>query len=129
VVDELEGMPDGTLGFRISGKISREEYFQLLEPIREQLERGEKVSFLVETAPDFHGLDGGALWEDLKTGGSVGLKYRSSWERLAVVTDKDWIRHGIAACAWVIPGEIRVFEPGELEDAKAWTGGAPTPSS
>ena len=117
-------MPAGTLGFRISGKLTRQEYFQLLDPIREQLERGERVSFLVATAADFQGLDLGALWEDVKVAGTVGLRYRSSWERLAVVTDKDWMRHGIAAFGWVIPGEIRVFDPDELEQAKAWTGGA-----
>ena len=123
MVEQLE-MPAGTLGFRISGKLTREEYFQLLDPIREQLERGERVSFLVATAPDFQGLDLGALWEDVKVAGTVGLRYRSSWERLAVVTDKDWMRHGIAAFGWVIPGEIRAFDPDELEQAKAWTGGA-----
>jgi len=125
MVEPIPDMPEGTLGFRLSGRIDREEYFRILDPIKEQLERGERVSFLVEALDDFHGLDLGALWEDLKVAGSVGLKYRSSWERLAVVTDKDWMRHGIAAFAWVIPGEIRVFEPGELERAKAWTGGAP----
>lgn len=119
MVERLD-MPAGTFGFRISGRLTRDEYFQLLDPIREQLERGERVSFLVQTGPDFQGLDLGALWEDLKVAGSVGLKYRSSWERLAVVTDKDWIRHGIAAFAWVIPGEIRVFDPDQLDQAKAW---------
>ena len=59
----------------------------------------------------------------MKVADSVGLKYRSSWKRLAVVTDKDWMRHGIAAFGWLIPGEIRVFAPDELEAAKAWTGG------
>ena len=122
MVEPIEGMAPGTFGFRLSGRITRDEYFQILEPIKEQLERGEKVSFLVDAGKDFHGLDLGALWEDVKVAGSVGLKYRSSWERLAVVTDKDWMRHGIAAFGWVIPGEIRVFEPGELEAAKAWTG-------
>jgi hypothetical protein len=124
VVERLDGMPAGTLGFRLSGRITRDEYFQILDPIKEKLERGEKVSFLIETTPDFHGLDLGALWEDVKVAGSVGLKYRSSWQRLALVTDKEWMRHGIAAFGWLIPGEIRVLEPGELEAAKAWTGGA-----
>ena len=123
MVERLEGMAAGTLGFRLSGRITRDEYFEILDPIREQLEGGEQVSFLVETAPDFQGLDLGALWEDVKAAGSIGLRYRSSWARLGVVTDKDWIRHGIAAFGWLIPGEIRVFEPGELDDAKAWTGG------
>jgi SpoIIAA-like len=124
MVERVQGMAAGTLGFRLSGRITRDEYFEILNPIREQLERGEKVSFLVETAADFHGLDVGALWEDVKVAGTVGLKYRSSWERLAVVTEKDWMRHGIAAFGWLIPGEIRVFEPGALESAKAWTAGA-----
>ncbi len=123
MVEPIEGMPPGTLGFRLSGKISRDEYFQILDPVLEKLERGEQVSFLVEAADDFQGLDAGALWEDMKAAGAVGLKHRSSWERLAVVTDKDWIRHGIAAFSWVIPGEIRVFEPGQLAEAKVWIGG------
>ena len=117
-------MPAGTLGFRISGKLTRDEYFRILTPVQERLERGDRLSFLVATAPDFHGLDAGALWEDVKAAGSVGLKYRSSWERMAVVTDKDWMRHAVAAFGWVTPGEVRVFEPDELEAAKAWTGGA-----
>jgi hypothetical protein len=123
MVEQLE-MPSDTLGFRLSGKVTRDEYFQILDPVREKLERGEKVSFLVETAAGFHGLDMGALWEDVKVAGSVGMKYRTSWERLAVVTDKDWMRNAIAALGWGIPGEIRVFEPDELERGKAWTGGA-----
>lgn len=125
MVEQLGGMPEGTLGFRLSGKVNLDEYLQILDPIQEKLERGEQVSFLTETAPDFEGLDMGAMWEDLKVAGTMGLKYRSSWERIAVVTDKDWIRRGVSAFEWVIPGEIRVFEPGELETAKAWTGGSP----
>jgi hypothetical protein len=124
VVEPIADMPAGTLGFRVSGRISREEYFQMLDPVHELLEQGEKVSFLVQTDADFRGLDLAALWEDTKAAGSVGLKYRTSWDRLAVVTDKDWLRHAVAAFGWVSPGELRVFEPAQLEDAKAWTGGA-----
>jgi SpoIIAA-like len=124
VVEIIGNMPVGALGFRISGRLTREEYFRILDPVRELLERGDKVSFLIVTEPDFHGLDLGALWEDLKAAGSVGLKHRASWDRLAIVTDKDWMRHAISAFGWLSPGELRVFEPDELEQAKAWTGGA-----
>jgi hypothetical protein len=122
-VERIEGMPGDALGFRLSGKLDRDTYFRILDPVRERLDRGEKVSFLIETAPDFDGFDLAALWEDVKMAGTVGLKHRSSWERLAVVTDKDWMRNAVAAVGWLVPGEIRVFEPGELEQAKAWTGG------
>jgi hypothetical protein len=124
VVEIIGNMPVGALGFRISGRLTREEYFRILDPVRELLQRGDKVSFLIVTEPDFHGIDVGALWEDLKAAGSVGLKHRASWDRLAIVTDKDWMRHAISAFGWLSPGELRVFEPDELEQAKAWTGGA-----
>jgi len=32
-----------TLGFRLSGEITRDEGIQILNPVREELERGEKV--------------------------------------------------------------------------------------
>ncbi|HEY7197422.1 MAG TPA: hypothetical protein VH306_09555 [Gaiellaceae bacterium] len=61
MVETIPDMPTGTLGFRLSDRISRDEYFQMLDPVRELLARGEKVSFLVATEPDFHGLDLAAL--------------------------------------------------------------------
>ena len=38
-------MPVGTLGFgsRISGRLTREEYIRILDPIRALLERGDQV--------------------------------------------------------------------------------------
>ena len=39
---------------------------------------------------------------------------------MALVTDKDWICHGVSAFGWLSPGELRVFEPGEREAAIAW---------
>ena len=69
---------------------------------------------------DFQGVDLRALWEDLKAAGSVGLKHRSSWQRMALVTDKDWIRHGASAFGWLAPGELRLFEPSEGDEARAW---------
>ena len=124
MVEPITDMPAGTLGFRLSGRVTKDEYFRIVEPIRERLEAGEKVSFLVETDAGFDGLDLGALWEDAKAGGSMGLKYRSSWERMAVVTDREWLRHAVAAFGWLSPGELRLFEPLRLDEAKAWVAGA-----
>jgi hypothetical protein len=120
MVERIDDMPPGTMGFLISGTVGRDEYHQLLAPVQEALGRGERVRYLVATAPDFHGLDLGALWEDVKAAGTVGLRHNSAWERFAVVTDKDWMRNAIAAFGWVSPGELRVFEPDQLDAAKAW---------
>ena len=94
-----------------------------MTPIHAALDRGEKLNIYSELAGDFDGLDLGALWEDVKAAGSVGLKHRSSWQRMALVTDKDWIRHGASALGWLSPGELRVFEPPERDSAVAWVAG------
>jgi hypothetical protein len=89
----------------------------MMEPIYAALERGEKLNIYFELGDDFHGLDSGALWQDVKAAGSVGLKHRSSWQRMALVTDKDWVRHGASAFGSLAPGELRLFESSERDEA------------
>jgi len=120
MVEQLTDLPPGTLGFRASGRIGSDEYRRMMEPIYATLERGEALNIYFELAEDFHGLDLGALWQDLKAAGSVGLKHRKSWERMALVTDKEWVRHGASAFGWLAPGELRLFEPSERDAALAW---------
>lgn len=79
------------MGFRASGKVTSDEYREMMEPIYAALERGEKLNIYFELADIFAGLDPGALWRDVKAAGSVGLMHRSSWQRMALVTDKDWV--------------------------------------
>ncbi len=120
VVERVSDLPAGVLGFRASGKISRDEYVGMMEPIYATLERAEKLSIYFELAGDFDGLALGALWEDMKAAGSVGLKHRSAWQRMALVTDKDWIRHAAAAFGPLAPGELRLFDPDDTAQARAW---------
>jgi hypothetical protein len=43
--------------------------------------------------------------------------------RSAIVTDIEWMARATRLFAWMIPGAARVFEPSELEAAKAWVAG------
>jgi SpoIIAA-like len=46
-------------------------------------------------------------------------EYRQIWSPF---TDKDWVRHGASAFGWLAPGELRLFELSEREEARAWLG-------
>jgi hypothetical protein len=124
MVERIADMPGGAVGFRAGGKITRDEYHEFLAPVRDVVERGDTINFLFATEPDFSGLDMAALWEDVKAAGTIGLKHRGQWGRFAVVTDKDWLRHAVSAFGWLSPGELRIYEPDELDQAKLWVGGA-----
>jgi hypothetical protein len=65
-------------------------------------------------------MDAGAVLEDVKSGLKLGLGHMKAWKRTAIVTDVDWIRKAIKAFGFMTPGEVQVFEPGELGAAKVW---------
>jgi len=120
VIERLEDLPNDVIGFRASGTIGSDEYRAMIAPIYAALDEDKKLNIYFELAGDFHGLDLGALWQDLKAAGSIGLMDRSSWRRMALVTDKDWVRHGAAVAGWLAPGELRLFDPEDTGLAKAW---------
>jgi hypothetical protein len=47
-------------------------------------------------------------------------KDRSAWKRFAVVTGVDWIAKSMRLFAWMVPGEVKVFDMSELDKAKEW---------
>jgi hypothetical protein len=97
----------------------------MMKPIYAAVERGEKLDIYFELANDFDGLDLGALWEDMKAAGSVGLKHRSSRQKMALLSDKNWIRHGAAVFGPLAPGELRVFDLHQADEGRAWIADRP----
>jgi len=116
-------MPDGTIGFRAWGTLTKADYTDaLLPPLLELLGRDQKVRLLFQLGPDFDELEPGAIWEDAKFGVRLAIPHLSAWERTAVVSDVPWIHRAIATFGWMQPGELRVFPLDEAEEAKAWLG-------
>jgi SpoIIAA-like len=122
VITPIEGMPAGTIGLRASGKLTREDYRDVLEPaLRRGIESGELRMLFVLT--DFDGLEPGAWIEDVKTGLRAWLLEHSAWRRFALVTDVEWVIKAVHTFAWVAPGEVMTCEPGRREQAKSWVAG------
>jgi hypothetical protein len=124
MVERLSDMPPGTLGFRASGEIERDDYDELLGPaLREAVESGDglRTLYVIE---DLDEIEPGALWADSKLGFDLGVRHHDAWVRSAIVTDIAWMARASKLFAWMIPGEARVFPLAELEQAKAWVAGA-----
>jgi hypothetical protein len=68
---------------------------------------------------EFEGYDAGALMADA----GVGMSHLGSFERVAIVTDTEWLRGAVHLFAGFIPGEVRLFGTSESEAARAWIGG------
>jgi hypothetical protein len=119
MVEPIQDMPRGVVGFRASGKLTAADYRDVLEPkLREAVEAGETRVLCVPS--DFEGLEPGAWIEDVKTGLEVLVRHHSARKRYALVTDVDWIAKATRMFAWMIPGEVQIFDLDHLEDATAW---------
>lgn len=118
MIKELSGLPEGVLGFEVSGKIRAEDYRDVVIPaITRAGSSGDVRALLV--IPEFSGMSGGALWLDLK----VGLEHLRSVKRVALVTDIDWMTHATHLFGWMTPGQVHTFPMDHLEEAKTWVSG------
>jgi len=120
MVETIEEMPAGTLGFRSAGNLTGDDYREvLIPPLKETIERGDKVRMLFVIEEDF-GESPSGLLEDLKTGASLGAGHLSSWERTALATDQDWVRKAVKMFGWIAPGEMKLFPLSDQQAAKDW---------
>jgi hypothetical protein len=124
MVERLPDMPPGTLGFRATGPITREDYADVLVPeLQKALDAGGRLRTLY-VIEDLDEIEPSALWADSKLGFDLAVRHHDAWERSAIVTDIEWMARGTRMFAWMIPGEVRVSPLAELEQAKAWVAGA-----
>jgi SpoIIAA-like len=124
MIEALPELPDGVIGFRFSGHVQKDEYRRvLLPPLQTHLDNGEKIRLAIVIDNDFDRFDAGAMWEDLKFGFGSGVRHPSLWERMALVSDADWVRHSIALFGWLVPGDVRVFPLDQQDAATAWLAG------
>ena len=123
MIEVIIDLPDRVLGLKARGEVTADDYRSTVVPaIEEKLTRFGKVRLLYVLGKDFEGYSGRAAWEDAK----VGMKHLTSFERIAVVTDVDWVERTVKAFGFAFPGEVRVFDDDDLEEARHWISEPPS---
>jgi hypothetical protein len=117
MIELLTDVPEGVVGIRAVGHVEAADYSDVVEPaVRAALERSDKVRLLYVLGEEFEGYSAAASWEDAK----LGIGHWSAWERIAIVTDRGWLRDAVKAFGWMFPGEVKVFAAGDQPAAAAW---------
>ena len=113
----MTDMPPGTLGFEAVGEVEDDDWEEAVEPVlRDEIAAGRDVRLLYLIGPQSRGVEGDAMRAD--TG--FRARHATSFERVAVVSDEDWMRPALRALSALLPGKARGFHVRELDDAKAW---------
>ena len=115
MINTLNDLPPGVIGLRASGEVTADDYRDVMVPVLEDaLARGGvRLLYVLDEHTTFRP---GALFADTK----FSLGHLRGWERLAVVSDADWLENSIKAFGWMMPGEIQVFDDDEIAEAVSW---------
>ncbi len=115
MIKELSDLPPGVIGFEVTGTVHAEDFRDVVLPTFERAAKAGKFR-AVMVIPEFKGMSGGALWQDLK----LGIPHLRDWKRIAVVTDVDWITHLTQMFGWMTPGEVKTFPLSTRAEAIEW---------
>ena len=114
----MTDMPAGTIGFEAIGEVEDDDWERAVEPVlRHEIADGRKVRLLYLLGPEAREVEGDAMKAD--TG--FRARHATSFERVAVVSDEDWMRPALRAT--VVPASRerrRVSTCRELAAAKTW---------
>jgi len=121
VIEVLTNFPDNITAWAFHGHVTKADYDQVLIPaFEDKLNRYKKVRIYCEVAPDFVGVDPGAVWEDTK----FGFSHLFDWERAVLVTDLEWMKNAVkffgGLFGFLLHGEWRVFASAEANKAREW---------
>lgn len=117
MITEITGMPGRVLGFSLEGKVTKEDYHDVLIPKAEEaLQAGHKLRLMIVAGPAFEGYEPGAMWDDT----AFGLRHFFDFERIAFVTDNEAYGAAVHAVGFLMPAMVQVFSVKDTEKAKDW---------
>ena len=106
---------DNVLEVRATGKLTKENYEELVPAIEAQIKENGKLKLLFEMH-DFHGWTAGAMWEDIK----FDTRHCRDIERLAIVGESKWEQGMAAFCKPFTTAKIQYFDSSRIDEARTW---------
>lgn len=117
MLEIIPNLPEAVVGVLASGEVMASDYETVLIPaIESALAKHGKIRILYQVGPGFTDFTGGAMWDDMK----VGVTHWQAWEKVALVTDIDWLAVATRCFAFTVPCPVKVFANNELAAATQW---------
>lgn len=117
MLKRLSDIPAGVVGFEAVGTFDDDDFEDTVEPVlRDEIAAGRPIRLLYVLGAEMKEYEGEALAAQMK----FSARHFSSFERVAVASDQDWLRPALRVVSALVPGQLRAFPIAELPDAKRW---------
>lgn len=117
MIEIMNDLPPHVVGFRATGKVTKEDYENILMPVVDaQSKNFKQLNFILLLDTDVSNYTFGAWVDDAL----VGWKHLMHWHRVAIVSNRDVIKKITDIFGHLVPGEYKGFKTEDLEEAKKW---------
>ena len=117
MLKRIYDMPAGTLGFEAVGEVDDDDIEDVLAPaLRQWVADHGKVRLLYVLGTRLQEFEGDAVSENAK----FVARHPTAFERVAVVSDEDWLRPAMRALSLLLPGQAKAFPVAQLPEARRW---------
>src|ERR1700710_2026340 len=108
----MADIPPGTIGFEAVGEVDDDDFEDTVEPVlRQVIADGRQVRLLYLLGTRLHEYEGDALKQEMK----FAVRHPTAYERIAVVSDEEWLRPALRLLSVLVPGQLRGFRVAELQ--------------
>ena len=117
MIELIGNLPDNVLAITATGRVTGDDYRTVVTPAATVRRAAhDKLRLLYHVPPEFRKFTTTALWDDAQ----IGLHHLRDFERVAVVTDVDWLKRLAIGIHPAGSTEIRVFAHAQFDAAQDW---------
>jgi hypothetical protein len=121
MLKQIRDMPVGTVGFEAIGKVEDDDFEHSVEPVlRGEIAAGRQIRLLYLLGTEMGEYEGDTLTEEMQ----FAVRHPSAYERVAVVSDEDWLRPALRVLSVLVPGQLRGYPVAQLPRAREWLAAA-----
>ena len=108
------------VGFRATNEVTQEDYnTHILPVVKELVAKTNTLNYLLVLDTDVSNFTMGAWFKDAV----LGIKHLTKWHRAAIVSDVHAVKTFTDIFSVLMPGEFRVFEHKDQQEAIVWVSG------
>ena len=120
MIKKIQFSEPDILGFEVDGRVSEPAFVNMMQELIPKLDSPGNIKLYIEI-PRYEGTDWEVIWDSLKFALTKLKTYFDKVDKIALVTDKAWLRFAATVEYGLIPAiKEKSFEFSEKEEALKW---------
>ena len=117
MIEIMSETEDNILVVKATKTLTSQDYEDVFIPqLKLQIDKFGKIRVLIYLDDNFIGWELGAAWDDAV----FGVQHRYDFEKVAVVSDKNWVEWATKIAAYFMDGQVATYSLVEFKEAVIW---------